>query len=372
MLFPLVLLALAAFAGAILVYASGFPTPAPVHLALASGAMPLITGAMIHFVPVLTRSGQRVAGVQSLPWLMLLASVLAVTSFIFPSAPPIIRIAAALIGISAAAALAWWTFHLSRKSLGGAHPGVYWYLAAMICLLLGLLTVLMMQLWSSQYLALRRFHLHLNTLGFIAITAVGTLQVLLPTALGHPDLHVTQRLRKDLKWVVIGTILIATGAAWAWPLIWPGLLCWLWPAVRLGIAWLSLYRKSPQQWNSNATAIAGALPGLLAVFIFGAAHASNLAPTRHASVSYLFAFLLPLVTGAASYLIPLWLRPGMQTQWHRRTRLHLARYSPLRLSLFIAAGMLTALGRYEWGWPMAVIALALFFVQLRVITRGLP
>ncbi len=372
MLFPFVLLALASFAGAILLHASAFPPPVPVHLALASGAMPLITGAMIHFVPVLTRSGQRVGGIQSLPWLMLLAGVLAVTSFVFPSAPPIVRIAAALIGNTATVALAWWTFHLSRNSLGGAHPGVHWYLAAMSCLLLGLLTVLLMQLWPSQYLALRRFHLHLNTLGFIAITAVGTLQVLLPTALGQPDMHATQRLRKDLKWVVIGTILIAAGAAWASPLVWPGLLCWLWPVVRLGISWVTLYRKSSQHWNANATAIAGALPGLLVVLLFGAAHASNLVPTRHASLSYLFAFLLPLVTGAASYLIPLWLRPGVQTEWHMRTRHHLARYSHLRLALFLAAASFITLGYVEWGWPLAAIALALFFVQLRVLARGLP
>lgn len=369
-LFTLVLLALASLAGAIFLYASDYATLAPIHLALATGAMPLITGAMIHFVPVLTRSSPHVRGIHALPWLMLLAGMLAVSSFLFPSTPPALRIVAAILGITTAAILAWWIFRLSHNSLGGSHPGAYWYLAAMIFLLIGLLAVLLMQHWPNQYLALRRFHLHLNTLGFIAITAVGTLQVLLPTALGQPDMFAVRRLRSDLKWVVTGTILIATGAAWVWPLIWPGLLCWLWPLVRLGKSWLSLYRKSPQHWNANSTAIAGALPGLLIIFILGAAHASNLVSTIHASLAYVLAFLLPLVTGAASYLIPLWIRPGMQTEWHTRTRLHLAQFGLFRLVLFIAAGIFITLESLEWGWGLAGIALGLFLIQLHGLTRG--
>ena len=371
MLFSLVLLALVSFAVAIFLYASGYAMLVPIHLALATGAMPLITGAMIYFVPVLTRSSQHARRIHALPWLMLLAGMLAVSSFLFPSTPPALRIVAAILGITTAAILAWWIFRLSHNSLGGSHPGAYWYQAAMIFLLIGLLAVLLMQHWPSQYLALRRFHLHLNTLGFIAITAVGTLQVLLPTALGQPDMQAAQRLRNDLKWVVAGTVLIAAGAAWVWPLIWPGLLCWLWPLVCLGKSWLSLYRSSPQHWNANCAAIAGSLPGLLIIFVLGAAHASKLVSTIHASLAFVFIFLFPLVTSAASYLIPLWIRPGMQTEWHTRTRLYLARFSQLRLALFIGSGILISIGLLEWGWPLATIAMGLFFARLIVLITGL-
>lgn len=369
MLFALVMLALAAFAGATFTYTMGFATAVPVHLALASGAMPLIAGAMLHFVPVLTRTVTTDKHLNKLPWLMLLAGLMAVGSFLLPSSAIAMRSVAALIGILGTVIIAGWIIRRSRKSLGSPHPGTYWYLAAMGCLLLGLLAVVMMQLWPSQYLPLRRFHLHLNTLGFIGITAVGTLQVLLPTAAGQPDPEVAQRLRRDLKWVILGTLLIAGGAAWQSWLAWPGVLLWLLPILRLAAAWYALYRKAPKTWHGSATAIAGALAGFIAMLLFGAGHAVGVLPTSQASIAYLFAFLLPLVTGAAGYLLPLWLRPGMQTLWHSQAREGLARFGLLRVVLFISAGALSARGWSNWDWLPAAAALLLFVIQLRYLAR---
>ncbi|HEY9147999.1 MAG TPA: hypothetical protein VIQ22_03220 [Gammaproteobacteria bacterium] len=350
-------------------YTSGFATAAPVHLALASGAMPLITGAMLHFVPVLTRTTATDRRLNTLPWLMLLAGLLAFISFLFPSSAIAMRTAAALIGIPATVIIAGWIIRRSRKSLGRPHPSTYWYLAAMGCLLLGLLAVLMMQLWPSQYLPLRRFHLHLNTLGFIGITAVGTLQVLLPTAAGQPDPGVARRLQRDLKWVLVATLLIAGGAAWQSWLVWPGVLLWLLPILRLAAAWYALYQKTPKTWNRSATAIAGSLLGFIAILLFGGGHAAGVLATSQASIAYLFAFLLPLVTGAAGYLLPLWLRPGMQTPWHSQAREGLARFGLLRVTLFIGAGVFSAWGWSDWGWLPAAAALLLFVVQLRHLAR---
>ncbi|MCW8958679.1 MAG: hypothetical protein OQL21_06505 [Gammaproteobacteria bacterium] len=369
MLFALVILALAAFAGAMLTYTAGFATAVPVHLALASGAMPLIAGAMLHFVPVLTRTMGTDKRLNRLPWLMLLAGLLAVSSFLFPSSAVAMRTVAALIGILGTVIISGWIVRLSRKSLGSPHPGTYWYLAAMGCLLLGLLAVVLMQLWSSQYLPLRRFHLHLNTLGFIGITAVGTLQVLLPTAAGQPDPGVAQRLRRDLRWVLSGTLLIAGGAAWQGLLVWPGVVVWLLPSLRLATAWHTLYRKAPEKWNGSATAIAGGLAGFIAILLFGAGHAAGFLSTSQASIAYLFAFLLPLITGAAGYLLPLWLRPGMQTPWHSQAREGLARFGLLRVVLFIGAGALSAWDWSDWGWLPAAAALLLFVIQLRHLVR---
>lgn len=367
MLVILVMLALAACAGALLFSASGYATAVPVHLALAGGAMPLIAGAMLHFVPVLTRSAAPGRHLAALPWLMAAAGLLVFGSFLFAPAALALRDAAAALAIIVAATLAGVIVRLARRTLGGAHPGVYWYLAALLCLLLGLTTVLLMHIWPEHYAALRRFHLHLNTLGFIGITAIGTLQVLLPTALAQPDPHAGRRLRNDLKWVVAGTLLIASGAAWQRALVWPGVVLWLLPLLRLAAAWMALYRQQPRQWNSVATAIAGALLGYVVTLAFGSLHASGLLPARHAGLSYLFAFLLPLVTGAASYLLPLWVRPGMQSDWHQQARQTLARFSALRVLLFIAAGAVAAWSGSEWGWLAAVIGLGLFSAQLRVL-----
>ena len=83
MLATLALTALASFAGAaILAWSQPLPPAAHIHLALAAGVMPLILGAMSHFVPVLTRSGAPAAGIQTIPWLALAAGALAVFSFL--------------------------------------------------------------------------------------------------------------------------------------------------------------------------------------------------------------------------------------------------------------------------------------------------
>ena len=65
MLPALVSLALAAFAAALLglLHAGRAAT---LHLVLAVGAMPLIFGAMSHFIPVLTRSRTAPAGLAAL------------------------------------------------------------------------------------------------------------------------------------------------------------------------------------------------------------------------------------------------------------------------------------------------------------------
>lgn len=367
MLFTLVILALAAFAGAVFAYMAGYPNAVPVHLALAGGALPLVTGAVLHFVPVLTRSAPRRSLVRHLPWLMLLAGLLVIASFLFPLPTAPVRDVAATLGIVGAASLAWWIIRLSRKSLGGPHPGVYWYLAALGCLMLALASVLAMHLWPGQYVALRRVHLHLNTIGFIGITAIGTLQVLLPTALGVPDPGAARRLRDDLKWSVAGTLLIASGAAWFVPLVWPGVLLWLVPLLRLAWAWWSLYRKAPLKWNGNATAIAGALLGFTVILALGVFHALGTRPASQAGVAYLFAFLLPLVIGAAGYLLPLWVRPGVQSPWHASARQALARFGAVRVALFIGAGVMVAWGSTRWGWVPAAGGLMLFAVQLRTL-----
>lgn len=369
MLHRLVMLALAAFAGAVLLHAAGFAVAVPVHLALAGGALPLIAGAMAHFAPVLTRSPPAAARLRVLPWLLLLAGLLVTASFVVPRGAVALRDVAATLGLVAAAALAGWLVRLSRRSLGGVHPGLYWYLAALICLLFGLLAVLLMHAWPAQYLALRRLHLHLNTLGFIGITAMGTLQVLLPTAAGVPDPQAGQRLRGDLPWVLAGTLLIAAGAAWQGWLVWPGLLLWLWPLLRLARAWGALYRKAAQPWPPGAGVLAGALAGFGMVLVLGAGHGAGLLPATHASLAYLFAFLLPLVTGAAGYLLPLWRRPGPQTAWHGRVRQALARFGLLRLALFLAAGVLTAWSGAAWGWPLAAAGLLLFVLRLPALYR---
>ena len=115
---------------------------------------------------------------------------------------------AALIGLAGAGCLAVWVRQRGRRTLGRPHPGVAWYAAALGCLMLALLAILAGLVWPAAYPALRLAHLHLNTLGFIGLSALGTLQVLMPTVLGVQDPDAVQRLRGQLPWALTAVALV--------------------------------------------------------------------------------------------------------------------------------------------------------------------
>lgn len=76
--------------------------PAPtLHLAFAAGALPLICGAIIHFVPVLTRSGPPARAIHILPLVVQLAGV--VTPLGLAGVLPLWSLHAAAMVTSAAA-----------------------------------------------------------------------------------------------------------------------------------------------------------------------------------------------------------------------------------------------------------------------------
>lgn len=357
MLPALVFLTLAAFAAALL----GSPQAGratTVHLMLAVGAMPLIFGAMSHFIPVLTRTRTAATGLLGIPALALVGGTLAVISF---SGHDLMwaRPAGALLAVIAATALLVWSRRRRAGMLGRPHPGLAWYEAALACLVLALLAILAGTFWPQHMPALRRFHLHLNTLGFIGLTAVSTLAVLLPTAVGRPGPHVAERLRRDLPWMLSGVMLIATGSAWFVPLAWIGAALWSIPASRLIANWLRLYRSEILALHGAAPLLAAALAGLVLSMILGTVNAFY--PTEPVW-SFIAGFMLPLVSGAASQLLPVWLRPGVQNDWHAKLRRSLGRYNGLRAVLFCCGGVAAGLG-WQWGLLTSLATLIWFLLQ---------
>jgi hypothetical protein len=236
---------------------------------------------------------------------------------------------------------------------GPRHRGLDWYLAALAFLLLALLAIMLMPLFPAQRNALRLFHLHANLLGFVGLTALGTLQVLLPTSLGQADPGAALRLRRDLKWAAAGALLIAVGASSLLPasasqiasaLALLGTAMYGWVVVRMLHAWLSLFGNALRQMHSAASSLTAAALGLLGLLVLGAAHGSGWLPARPAVTGFVIAFLLPLVSGAAAHLLPIWLRPGSQGPWHRNLRGRLCRWSGLRgLSLLLLGLAIAAL-----------------------------
>jgi hypothetical protein len=364
----LVMAAILAMVGAwLLPVASDLHRAAHLHLALALGVMPLIMGAMTHFVPVLTRTRAAPRGVE---WFALVAwagGALIVAFFIF-TLPAAFRGAAAVLGLSAGAGLAVWQLRRGRAALGGAHPGLRWYLAALFCLGASLLAVLAMAVWPQQMLALKHLHLHLNLFGFVGLTAIGTLQVLLPTAAGRPDPAVASRLRADLPMALAGTLLIALGAAWLPLLSWLGLALWLLPLGRLARVWLGLYRERIFQRQGAVPLLATALAGFSIALMAGGAHGAGWMDSSSVAHGFVFSFLFPLVSGAAGQLLPLWLRPGRQTEWHDWARRRLTFAAGTRAALFLVAGLL-ALAGFKWASWLALAALLPFALAAGSVLR---
>ncbi len=364
-MFPaFIAIALLALAGTIMLPAMFDASPAArVHLAFAVGIVPLILAAFDYFVPVLTRSGSSSPPARALPWIALAAGLLAFAHFTLPGALRYALSAGALGALIAVAASAGWMLARGARTVGRPHPCLYWYVAAALCLAASAAAVLAMPVRPDLYAGLKRLHLHLNTLGFIGLTAVGTLQVLMPTVAGRADPRVADRLRRDLPFAVAGSVLVAAGAAWhAW-LAWAGLVCWLVPVVRLAGAWWRLYRREILCWHGSATLLAAALAGFAVMLAVPALQSAMHAEMRSLPFAFVLIFLLPLVTGAAAALLPVLLRPGAQTPWHKRFRETAGRFAGVRAILFLLGGLASALGRQE-GAVLSLVALALFVAQL--------
>jgi hypothetical protein len=247
--------------------------------------------------------------------------------------------------------------------LGRPHACLAWYDVALACLVLALLAILASAIWPQQTIALHRIHLHLNTLGFIGLTAISTLSVLLPTVADRPDREVGSRLQRDLPWAASGTLLVAFGAAWFSPLAWIGGAVWAVPLVRLGSSWLRLYRAEIFALHGAAPLLAAALAGLALSVIFGAA--APMAGTTEPALAFVVGFMLPLVSGAATQLLPVWLRSGVQSNWHATLRGRLGRHGGVRAVLFCIGGIAAGMGR-EWGLLLGAATLIWFLLQAGV------
>ena len=332
-----------ATAGVLLIAGQGAPQLAA-HVAFSLGAMPLILAAISYFVPVLTRSAGAGFAAWWSPLLAWTGGALAVFSFASDFSPTRLSLAATLGGI-AAFSLGGWTLDRVRRMFGPRHRGLDWYLAALGFLLLALLAVVLMPLFPAQRNSLRLFHLHANLLGFVGLTALGTLQVLLPTCLGKGDPDAALRLRRDLKWAAAGALLIAVGVSSPLPpsvstiasaLALLGTTLYGWVVLRMLRAWQSRFGKVLMQLHGAAPSLTSAALGLLGLLALGVAHGFGWLPARPAVAGFVIAFLLPLISGAAAHLLPVWLRPGVQGPWQQVLRARLCRWGGVRgLSLLL-------------------------------------
>ena len=217
--------------------------------------------------------------------------------------------------------------------------------AAVAFLACGLALVPAMDYWPEWRYRFRLLHVHVNLLGFVGLTAIGTLQVLLPTVLSGPDAEASERLRDDLPWAVAGVLATSFGAALWWPLSLVGAVMLFYVATHLLLAWWRRYGVRT---------------------LFGAVHGASgggLLSGHNAVPGFMAAFLFPLVSGALSQLLPVWRFPGRTTSAREQMRDRLASGGAFRAVLFVTAGSALALG-YEQGLWLAVPGLLHFVTAL--------
>lgn len=343
--------------------ACSLPTAAQRHLLFALGVLPLILGAMLYFVPVLTRSAAAHGTMLLLPLLAIIGGGFAVVAVATrPTWLPAVAVGASIpVGLALG-----WIVRRRAHVLGSVHPGVDWYVSALVALLAALLAIVVAARWPESWPALRNLHLHLNLLGFLGLTAIGTLRVLLPTVLGRNDPTVMAFLRRQLLWAALGTAAVALGAAVWPPLSLFGVLLWLGPAIGL-VQVLPACRERWLKLHTASTALGAAAFGWLVLLAAGVPHAVGYVDTDVMFALLMFGFLFPLVTGATSYLLPVWRWPGRPAAVHAAMRERLVRFSGVRVGAFWSSAAAAVAG-YELAFLPAALALAAYLLQVVLAT----
>jgi hypothetical protein len=312
-------LTLLALLGSVALTLAGLGTPLAVaHLAFAVGIVPLIFAAMIHFVPVLTRTGDPQAAIGRVPRQAQLAGLVAVLAMQGWLPHAALHVAAA-VDLLLAGFLLNWIAGRSRLALGSPHPGWRWYGAALGCLMLALAAILLQSAWPAYWLPLRRFHLHVNLLGLVGLAALGTLPVLLPTALGRPDPDAAGWLRRACGRLPAAPCWSRPAARSPAPYAVPGALLLFVVTLGLGGQWLRRFGPARAVRDGVAASLSAALTGLLINLSAGVLHGAGISDDpRTTLLAWAAGFLLPLVSGALAQLLPVWWRPGPQTPVGRR------------------------------------------------------
>ena len=369
-------LTLLALLGTVVLTLAGWGGPvAAMHLAFAVGVVPLIFAAISHFVPVLTRTGEPAQAIRAIPALAQGVGLLAVAIFLGWLPYGLLSLAIVADFVLALCLLIWIVRRASR-CLGSPHPCWRWYGAALISLLLALLAVALQGLFPEQHLRLRAVHLHLNTLGLLGSAALGTLPVLMPTVLGQADASASRWLRRawwpwTLAMVLLLVALMQQGVLRGALLLLATItfLAVVFSLLRhwhRGFGWHALSR------NGAAISLLAATLGLAGLLMMGLLHGLGWVEARPAITAWEAGFLLPLVTGALSQLLPVWAYPGPVIPARLALRSKLIAHGHWRAVLFLGAACAFHFSATPIGAGLALAGILLFLLPALALFRRHP
>lgn len=342
-----------------------------VHGVFALAALPLMWAAMLHFVPVLTRSGAPARGMRMLPWLAMAASAVLLATLGGMLPRQVLLVVALVVGSGAVVLLAW-AYQRARRAIGKPHPGVSWYLGALGMLVLALAAVFGMVLDASRFVGWYRLHLHLNLFGWVGLTVLGTLPVLLPTCLSHWNFlrsqknapNATFRLRIGLPWAIFGALAIALAAAFRVPVLAAfGALALMSLIGAHCRAWLRFY-GAPWRWPGPGQSLFFGAGFLLFLLGVGIAHGFSLIGGSVLLPAFVAGFLLPTVLGALAQLLPVWKFSGPDSPARQAFASVLAQGAGARGVLCVLSGLGSLV---DFGPSLFFAALAVLWLLVVVL-----
>ncbi len=288
-----------------------------VHMALVGGVAQMIFGALLTFIPPLLMVPFVLKKTRVFQYLLLNGGMLGMLAGFGTAYLTLVGYAGTAVALAFLLLLTD-TIEMTRRSLSKSGLNLWFYGIAVLALLggIGLGTSIAFGAFTPETVNLVRLaHLHLNLIGFVTLTVVGTMHNLFPTVtntrLYSDRLAVTSFLTMPIgalgmvggfllvnPWVLLsaGGILLVGGSAYGWNI----LRTWLAAESRLslpvlhllcGTGWLILTMTAGVwiAWNDRI-----APP----VFSIGTAH---LIGYSHMA---LVGFILQTIMGALSHLLP--------------------------------------------------------------------
>lgn len=155
-----------------------------VHGALVGGVAQMIMGALLAFIPPLLMTGHKRG--ESHPILFLAINGGAAGMMVgFGLMNHQIAGVAGLLVLASFLSVATDAWRQARKSLNAPPLNLWFYALSLLSLFAGVAMgeVMALGYWREHYGQVRLAHIHLNLLGFVTLTIVGTMHNLLPTVL---------------------------------------------------------------------------------------------------------------------------------------------------------------------------------------------